>query len=365
MGDVIGIVRMQHGPVCNRVRQIQGPARARAVGKVNCQHTAGGVIAHVIADAEIVTLASDDHVIVAVIAHLGRAFELMRHHRTGNGQGVALAFLAAKSTTHSARFDPHRMHGLTDGVGDFVLNFSGMLGGGMDQHIAIVLWQGAGGLAFEVEMLLPADLKCIAQAHGRIDQHGLRLPAFPNHRIAKTAVGGKRLINGQNGVFVRNVELGQTRGLACRQMRGRRDQKHGLSDIMHLVRGQEWLIMHGWGNIIGKGQVRGGHHGDHARRMTHLCQIKPIDLTRSHRGLAKCQMHGVGGQGDVIDIARRTRNMQFGGIMGQGFGDAHGVTSSTWVGWPDKSWKYRISRFWATRKRYSAEARISVSGEKS
>jgi hypothetical protein len=48
--------------------------------------------------------------------------------------------------------------GTPERVGDLVLDLGRVLGGGMHDHVAALLRQGERGLAFEVEMLLPADL---------------------------------------------------------------------------------------------------------------------------------------------------------------------------------------------------------------
>ncbi len=100
--------------------------------------------------------ARDDHVIIAIIPHFAGAPCLTRGHGTGHGQCVALAFLAAKATPHTPTLHPHPMHGQAQSIGHFVLYLSRVLGRAMDHHIPALLWQGQGGLTFEIEMLLPA-----------------------------------------------------------------------------------------------------------------------------------------------------------------------------------------------------------------
>jgi hypothetical protein len=109
-----------------------------------------------IVDAEIVPLAGDDHVIVPVIAHLAGPPGVAGHHGAGDGQSVPLALLAAKAAAHSPHFDPHRMHGNVERMGDLVLDLGRVLGGAVHDHVAVVLRQDEARLAFEVEMLLPA-----------------------------------------------------------------------------------------------------------------------------------------------------------------------------------------------------------------
>ena len=142
-------------------------------------------------DAEIVALAGDDHIIIAVIAHFAGLARQARGHGAGHGQGVALTFLAAKTTPHAAGFDAHTMHRHANGLGHFVLNFGGVLGRTMDQHIAVFLWQGGGGLAFEIEMFLPAHDYLACQAVLGLCNGWGRVALGPDgRRVLEPAVGG-------------------------------------------------------------------------------------------------------------------------------------------------------------------------------
>ena len=108
---------------------------------------------------------------------------------------------------------------------------------------------------------------------------------------------------------------------------------------MHIAVGQERLIMDRGRDVIGKGQIVGGQDADNARGCADFCQIELGDGAMGHVRQAKAQMQAVGGHGDVIDVTGSARDMQGGRIVGQGFGDAHGVTSNTLVGTPFRSWK--------------------------
>ena len=128
IGQEIGIVGVQHGPIRHGQRQILRPAAAGVLHKGDALDHASGVHTHAVIYAEIMPFAGDDHVIVPVIAHLGWSSGRRGHDGAGDGQRVALAFLAAKAAAHATGFDPHIVHGLAQGIGHLVLNLSRVLG---------------------------------------------------------------------------------------------------------------------------------------------------------------------------------------------------------------------------------------------
>ena len=157
-GQQIGIIRMQHGPVGHRKRQVHRPTAAGIMGKIKRLDAAIRSITQIIVNPEIMPLAGDDHVIIAVITHLAGLAGQPGGNGTSDGQRVALGFLAAKPTPHPAHFGPDRVHRQANGLGDFVLNFSGILGRRLHMHLAILAGLGQSCLALQIEMLLPADL---------------------------------------------------------------------------------------------------------------------------------------------------------------------------------------------------------------
>ena len=93
-------------------------------------------------------LAGDHHIVIAVIAHFAGLTGLTRRNGTANRQRVALAFLAAKTTTHAAHFTADRIHRHAQSISDLVLDFGGVLGRAVHNHIPAFLGQGEGCLAF-------------------------------------------------------------------------------------------------------------------------------------------------------------------------------------------------------------------------
>ena len=202
-------------------------------------------MAHAILDPQIMPLAGDHHVIVAVIAHLAGAPRGMGGHGAGDGQSVALRFLAAKAAAHPARLHPHRRHRQMQRMGHLVLNLSRMLGGGDNRHPPIIAGQGKGHLTFKVKMLLPTHLKT-AFGHKGCSGDGAGGIAFgPDHRaLLKARIGGQRRIHCQKRRQLVIGHAAQPRGLPRGQMALGHDEENRLTNVMHPARGQQRLILH-------------------------------------------------------------------------------------------------------------------------
>jgi len=127
-GQQIGVVGMQHSAIRHRDRQVKRPTAAGELGEINACQFAVVVKAHVIADLEIMALARDHHIIIAVIAHLAGSPRQRTSYRTCDGQCVALAFLAAKPAAHAPDLATDRVHRHAKRLGHFVLNFCRVLG---------------------------------------------------------------------------------------------------------------------------------------------------------------------------------------------------------------------------------------------
>ena len=70
---------------------------------------------------------------------------------------AACVSLPPKRAAHAPHLDRHRAVRDVEHVGDEVLHLARMLGRGMDEHVAVLARNGERDLAFEIEMLLPAD----------------------------------------------------------------------------------------------------------------------------------------------------------------------------------------------------------------
>ena len=159
MVKMIGIIRVQHGAVGDRQREVHGPATAGVMGEIQRRNAARIVEARIIGDAEIVPLACDHHVVVAVIAHFAGRDRVPCRDGAGHGQRVALALFPAKAAAHAPRLHAHGVHGSAEGLSDLVLDFGGVLGRAVDEHVTALKRQGEGGLTLQIKVFLTADLE--------------------------------------------------------------------------------------------------------------------------------------------------------------------------------------------------------------
>jgi hypothetical protein len=120
----------------------------------------------VVLDVEVVALAGDAHVVIPVEAQLDGLAAAHRQHRGDAGDLGGLALLAAEAAAHAPAFGDHLMHPPAQGMGHHVLHLGGVLGGGEEAQGVVFAGDGAGDLAFQVEVLLAAQLDLAPQAVG-------------------------------------------------------------------------------------------------------------------------------------------------------------------------------------------------------
>ncbi len=193
--QVVCIIRMQHGAVGHGQGQVHRPA---AFGELFKDHRLQATVivkSRFVINAEVMPFARDDHIIIAVIAHLGRTVQTHRNHGTSDCQRIALTFLAPKTTAHTAGFNAHGVHGNAQGLGHFMLDFSRVLRRGMDQHVALVRL-GRCGLTFKIEMLLPADFHAAFDLIVRRGHRAVSIAVLEGHRVFKLAVCRHGIIDG-------------------------------------------------------------------------------------------------------------------------------------------------------------------------
>ena len=124
----IGVVCVQHCSVGYRKGQIARPPAPDELFEFDSEDSAAGVDSRLVVDPEIMALACRDEVVIAIKAHSARLAGQRGRRSASAGDRVGLAFLSAKPAAHPSDLDTHRIHRSTDGVGDLVLDFGGMLG---------------------------------------------------------------------------------------------------------------------------------------------------------------------------------------------------------------------------------------------
>ena len=228
--EVIGVVGMEHRPVGHGDRKVLGPAAAGVLRELDPEDPAIRIHARAVVDPEVVALAGDREIVVAVVAHLGGPSRARRHQGAGDGERVALALLAAKAAAHPPHLDPNRVHRHPECVGHLVLDLGRVLRGGMDDHVTALLRQRKCRLPFEIEVLLPADLDTSLHDPGRARDGRCRIALLENPRtLLEAALGRHRLLDGEDRCFRRIGDLRQPRRFPGRQMRGCRHEEKGLA----------------------------------------------------------------------------------------------------------------------------------------
>ena len=163
MRQPVGIVDMGERAGDHAGRHVEAPAGIGRQHRVERQHAALIVEAHRVAIVEAVALAGGDHVDLARQAKFYRPAGLGggQSGRAGDPRGVAL--LAAEAAAQAAHHRGHAIEVAAQNLGANMLHFGGMLRRGMHDQVAVLARQDEGDLAFEIEVLLPADAERRAQ----------------------------------------------------------------------------------------------------------------------------------------------------------------------------------------------------------
>src|SRR5207237_1707745 len=122
-------------------------------------NTPFAVEADIIVRDEVVALAGEVHVVVAVGAEFGGAAGLRCDQSGGGGEGGRLRLLAAERAAHPADLDRHVGMAAAEQQRDEMLELARMLRRAQDMDPALLARRRERGWAFEVEMLLPDDFQ--------------------------------------------------------------------------------------------------------------------------------------------------------------------------------------------------------------
>jgi hypothetical protein len=334
-GQVVAVVGVQHRAVGDGQREVLAPAAAEEVGELQPEDAPLIVHPGPVVDAQVVPLAGDHHVIVAVIAHAGGPPQAVCRDGAGDGQRVALDSLPPKpppmrrTSTRTALIGRWRAWATLccTSVGCWVEEWTIMS--------PPFLRDRGGDLAFEVEMLLPANLeRAFDQLRGLGDCAG-GIALLPDDRpLLEPAACGKGIIDGQKGGKFIVGHLAQPRRLARGEVGFGHDKEDGLADVVDGAHGQQGLVMRRGAAIGHLGQVFGREDRDHAGGGANGGKVEAGDLAMRNGRQPEGQMQRVRRQGQVVDVTRLAGHMQRGRVVWQGFAHAHGETSSTETGVP-------------------------------
>ena len=156
--EVIAVVGVEQRAVGDRAGEVGRVAAARGIGHVDAPDAPLLVEPHRIVDHEVVALAGDHHVVVAVGPDLRGAAGPLGDERGDAGEQVALRLLAAEAAAHAPALDRHGVVGHAQHDRHHVLDLARVLGRGVDRDLVVLARDRQRDLALEVEVVLAADL---------------------------------------------------------------------------------------------------------------------------------------------------------------------------------------------------------------
>ncbi len=142
LGQPVGVVEVADGARHHRAGQVGREARARGHVDLHAEDAAVVVVAGFVRKAEVVPLAGDHHVVVAVGAQLHRAGQLPRGQRGAAGEQRRLRFLAAEAAAHAPAFHQHLVGMPAQHVRHGVLHLGRMLRRAPHVHAVVFLRHG-------------------------------------------------------------------------------------------------------------------------------------------------------------------------------------------------------------------------------
>ncbi len=325
VGIVIRVVGMKQRPVRDRHAEIGGKPAARIPVALHRADAAVIVEADAVIHDEIVALASRDHVVVAIGAQLDRAVPFLRGDGGDAAEQVHLRFLAAEPAPHAAHVHDNRVGRHPQRVRDHVLHLGRVLGRGEDRHLVILAGNRQRDLAFQIEVVLPADFHA-TRDHARGGRHRLFgfATAQGHARHDQIAAGFPRRDRIQHERQVVIFHARQMRG-AARLIAGFGDHgKDRLAPEPHLGFGKDRIVVAlDRADVVLAGNVGGGQHVDNAGRRAHRVQIQRGDAAVRAGRQPQIGMQRAFGQRQVVGVIRATGDVFPRGIVGR-IGAVHG-----------------------------------------
>ena len=249
--------------------------------------------------------AGDQEVVIAIQAQLDGRAGLARGQRRPHRQMAGLRFLAAETAAHAAAFDAHAMAGQAQRMRHPVLHLAGVLRAAVDQPLILLLRQRQRDLAFQIEMLLPANGELALQPMRRGGQRSGGVAAPHRDGGQHEALRRHRLFDGQHRRQRRDVELDLARRMARRLHGVGDDQADHLAGVLHGVAGEHRFVLDEGGQHRVTGNVGGQHDGAHAgarqrRRGIDAEQPAMRDGREDRRGMQRAARLG-----QVVHIGRQ------------------------------------------------------------
>ncbi len=190
----------------------------------------------------------------------------------------------------------------------------GMLRRAVHQHAAVLERDRVGDLAFEVELLLPAD--STASPASRRGAAAIAACASPRTRC----IGGStycclrmRVARGEHRRqrIDRRAPFRLRRGAARGIARVREHHEHRLAEVVHRVLGEDRVVVHDRAAVVAAGDV-GGAPNTSTTPGSARTASRSIAFKRAvrHRRQAERGVQGAGELGHVVDVGRLAGDVQ-------------------------------------------------------
>ena len=312
----VAVVGVEQRPVGDRAREVGGPAAARGIGHLHRLDRARLVEAGLVVDQEVVALAGDDHVVVAVGPELRRPAGRLGDQGRDHGEEAALALLAAEGPTHAPDLDRDRARGHAQHLGHHVLDLAGMLGRGEDRDLVVLARQGHGDLALQVEVILAADRHAPGDAPRRPLERRRRITARQGQRIRDQRALGLSGLEGDHGVQRRGLHDGETGGPARLIPRLGRDREEGLAGEEQPVGREDRLVVAvGRADVVDARDVGRGEDRDHALGRPHRLEIEAGDAGMGLAAGPQTNVQQACGLAQVVDVGGRAGDVLVGAVV--------------------------------------------------
>ena len=308
---------MKKRPIGHRPRKVGGKAGACREIRFHRQDVALIGETDFIFGEKIVPLSGHHHIFVTVGPKLDGAVELLGSKRCECCELISLGFLTAETAAHAACEDGHRMDRDLQDIGDHMLDFARMLGGGPHRHLVILAGNGKRNMPFEIEMLLPADAHLARKPARCLRKRAFGIPALEGQRIGDHRIVLRPRVKNVGGM--RQVVIGKLRlaGGSAGDLAGFRDhhEHHLAVKFDPLFRQQRLVVLVVGSDIVVARDVLVGIDRDNARHRFDARQIELENIGMRPVGEPGGHVQRAFGHSHVIDIIGLARDMLVGGIV--------------------------------------------------
>ena len=241
--QVVAVVDVQHGAVVHRAGEVDAVAAARSHRHLQTEDAPACIETGLVVEAEIVPLAGDHHVVVAVRAQLDGAAELVRRERRALAEDAGVAFLAAEAAAHTPADDFDVAGAQVQGRCGLALVAVRVLRRDVERELAVLARDGVGDLAFEIELFLLAALRAPADTVRRARDGCSRVATRQAFHRQHESARSHGLVDGDDGRQLVHQHARLLRRFTRVEHLARHHQGHGLAKELDLAGSEEGVVV--------------------------------------------------------------------------------------------------------------------------